>query len=125
MLRDLCRAIEHKHGPKPALARSGWMRIGQVLSSPQVRTEIDDDFLRYFCDELYPARNPTLHGQRPDIGCQDDAAAKLATIEYVMGRLGDWMTGAVVARLEELPESTFKPLMTELEGRAASHVGGD
>jgi hypothetical protein len=119
MLRDLCRAIEHKHGQKSVTNGHPWMKIRDVLRSTAVRKELDEDFLTYFCEELYPARNPTLHGQRPDVGPREEAAAKLATVEYLIRRLGSWMTIEVLALFEDVLPGTMRGLIQTFESAKA------
>lgn len=124
MVRDLCRAVEHKHGSRIDTG-SGWTRIGQLLASAHVRAEVDEEFLRYFCGELYPARNPTLHGQRPELGSQEEAAAKLATVEYMIRRLDAFMTGAILPLFERLSSTTVDAFLDEFEAHRAEASEGE
>jgi hypothetical protein len=118
MVRDLCRAIEHKHGSLVD-AGGGGTRIGQLLASGHVRAEVDEEFLKYFCGELYPARNPTLHGQRPELGSAEEAAAKLATVEYMIRRLDAFMTKAILPLFQRLSSTTVDAFLDDFEARRA------
>lgn len=97
---DFATLLHAKHGdmsPSPKEA----FRIRDILGTRRMKAELDIHFIHYFCHELYPARNPVLHGRVRNVGCGHDAAMKLATVEYLIERIGNWMVNDALDKLDK------------------------
>lgn len=114
LLWDFASELHRKFGdlePTPSEAR----RIRDILQSHRMSTELDECFIRYFCDELYPERNPMLHGRVRDTGHQVQAAQKLATLEYLLNVMGGWLTKDTLERLPSAAPDFFQQVDEFLE----------
>lgn len=67
-------------------------KIRDLLEKTYVKEYLDNDFLKYFCNELYAERNPVLHGNNICYECKEKSICiikKLFSLEYVVDRLID------------------------------------
>lgn len=112
LLWDLAELVHNKTGgifneagqalKRDGSAIEGRPRIGQVLSDTAFGSHIDEVFVRYFCAELYPARNPILHGRTTEFGTRLASARKLAALEYVIGAIEQWVTQSMMETFGDL-----------------------
>ncbi|WP_183562525.1 hypothetical protein [Mucilaginibacter sp. SP1R1] len=61
--------------------------IGDLLKRTVLSEFFDDNFISYFCDELYNERNPILHGKEVEGFCKINAAKKLLTFDFLSDRM--------------------------------------
>lgn len=111
---DLGHLLHYRHGgANPAEA----LRVGNLLRTARMREELDENFILYFCGELYPRRNPVLHGRALSAGGRPEAARKLATLEYMIRRIDHRVTTDAVAHFKEtLPTEVQDQLMAFVRG---------
>lgn len=64
--------------------------IGVLLKNTKFGNAIDENFINYFCDELYAERNPILHGRDYSKLTQEDAGKKIATIEFILATIASY-----------------------------------
>jgi len=57
--------------------------IGLLLKNSALSTFFDEEFISYFCNDLYAERNPILHGAEVTKFSKLDAAKKILTFSYV------------------------------------------
>jgi hypothetical protein len=124
MLWDFATIVHQRHGDvRPAPANAS--RVSQVLQSKRMSEEIDETFVRYFCDELYPHRNRVLHGRIPHPGCIHEAAKKLATIEYMTRQMEEWVTNEIFHSFRNLPADVYARVFGGfLDGLQADDAAG-
>ncbi|EJN6829766.1 hypothetical protein [Photobacterium leiognathi] len=59
-------------------------KIRQIVSETDLSSDLDSEFINYFCSELYDERNGALHGRViPDVSAEN-AGKKIVTIEYLL-----------------------------------------
>jgi len=61
--------------------------IGDLLKRTVLSEFFDDNFISYFCDELYNERNPILHGKEVKGFSKINAAKKLLTFDFLSDRM--------------------------------------
>jgi hypothetical protein len=67
--------------------KSGVIRnptVGHLLRSTTFGDEIYDEFVEFYCSELYAERNPVLHGRESQYGTPQKAATLLHVIQVLM-----------------------------------------
>ena len=65
-------------------------RIRDILERTYIKRYLDDDFLQYFCNELYEERNPVLHGGQICKECPNQGICiirKIFTVDYILSKL--------------------------------------
>jgi len=61
--------------------------IGDLLKRTVLVEFFDDNFISYYCDELYNERNPILHGKEVKGFSKINAAKKLLTFDFLTDRM--------------------------------------
>lgn len=76
-------------------------KIRQVVSDTHLSDYLDEDFINYFCSELYDERNEALHGRViPDISASN-AGKKVAVLEYLLNFIIELHKTKLFAHLEK------------------------
>lgn len=75
--------------------------IGILLSKSVFGNLFDNDFIRYFCDELYNERNPILHGREFGFGSRINCLKKIATLEYILSTMQHQLSERLIKRLND------------------------
>ncbi|MCI0662552.1 MAG: hypothetical protein L0220_15895 [Acidobacteria bacterium] len=58
--------------------------VGNLLRNTIFGDEVYDEFVEFYCEELFSERNPVLHGKEPKYGTPKKAATLLYVIQIVM-----------------------------------------
>lgn len=86
-------------------------KIGTLLRNSEFSKFFDLEFIKYFCDELYNERNPMLHGENFSQATLENAARKLATLEYLFSMMKTFMEEKIVSNFSKLPSDSIKALL--------------
>ncbi|ARQ73088.1 hypothetical protein B6D87_02155 [Pseudomonas fragi] len=88
--------------------------IGTLLTQTSLCDFFDENFIKYFCDELYSERNPILHGRDTEAFTMENSAKKIATIEYILHSIQDYNKKSAMRRLEKSLPSELKDRIHEI-----------
>lgn len=61
--------------------------VGDLLRNTIFGDEIYDEFVEFYCEELFSERNPVLHGKEPKYGTSKKAATLLYVTQIVMSHI--------------------------------------
>ncbi|MBN3069007.1 hypothetical protein H5A34_20260 [Pectobacterium brasiliense] len=75
--------------------------IGMLIKQTEFSKALDINFIDYFCGELYSERNPILHGRDTANFDKNNAAKKIATIEYILAVVKNFHEKSVMQKLDE------------------------
>ena len=75
--------------------------IGAMLNHTDLNNIFDDSFIKYFCNELYNERNPILHGRKMESFTEVNAAKKIATLEYVLITIEEYIKQYIQENLKK------------------------
>lgn len=90
--------------------------IGSLLKASQFGDLFDQDFISYFCDDLYNERNPILHGRSFNFGSELNAIKKLATLKYLLRSIQRQTTNWFIKILEaHVPPELVPELLIDLQ----------
>ena len=66
------------------------LSIGSLLKHTKLKGYLQDDFIKYFCDELYDERNDLLHGNELSKLTKKNAGMKIATLEFLLSQINNF-----------------------------------
>lgn len=90
--------------------------IGQLLKHSKFSEIFDKYFINYFCDELYNERNPILHGKDLLNFTEQNASKKLATVEYLLCTINNYIKEFMMDNLEkQIPDEIKTSIMETLK----------
>lgn len=92
------------------------INIGMLLKQTAFSNALDINFIDYFCGELYAERNPILHGRDTALFDKNNAAKKIATIEYILTVVNDFYEKKVMQTLNEaIPKEITEKVLSALD----------
>ena len=94
------------------------LTVGLLIKNTVLSEIFDLRFIDYFSDELYLERNPILHGRVLLKFTQENAAKKIATLEYILSIINKTIKGKIYTRfsskipdhVRDLLKEKFKPI---------------
>jgi len=95
------------------------MTIGDLLKNTLLNQFFDNEFIDYFCNELYKERNPILHGSTEDYYSKINASKKIATIEYLLLTMAAYLKNRV---FEGLSKTFSKDYIDEMLNNIESNI---
>lgn len=76
--------------------------IGVLLRNTIFSERFHNEFIEYFCDELYYERNPILHGRDLSKMDKNGASKKIATFHFLMIRINRHLEEHLFEKLDEI-----------------------
>lgn len=99
--------------------------VGTLMRHSPFRDYLDREFVEYFCEELYNERNPILHGRHFASVTVENAAMKLATLEYLLSLMRIFVEEKVIHRLDALrPAGVVEEMFGRLDDKQSTPSGG-
>jgi len=76
--------------------------IGNLLKRSKLCDFFDENFINYYCDELYNERNPILHGNDIISFCKLNSSKKILTIDYLTDVMNDLFKRHFFSNMDEM-----------------------
>lgn len=95
--------------------------VGTLLTQTALRDFFDENFITYFCDELYNERNPILHGRDTNSFTMENSAKKISTIEHILRKIDDHNKKSAMQRLDKNLPDNLKDKLNEFASRPFPH----
>jgi hypothetical protein len=98
--------------------------VGLLMRHSAFKDFFDQEFIEYFCNELYNERNPILHGRLFNFATIENAARKLATLEYLLILMRMLVEEKVISKFDEVtpPEVVEELLRRHKSSDEGSHL---
>ena len=90
--------------------------IGYLLQQTAFGDLFDEYFVKYFCDELYSERNPIMHGMHRSYCSVENASKKLATIEYLLDAINEYIQKEYMEALDKnVPDNVKVEILSKIK----------
>lgn len=76
--------------------------VGDLLKNSNLKYFFDENFITYYCDELYSERNPILHGKEVNNFSKLNCAKKIMTFDYITDIMNDYIKEQYFKNMDEL-----------------------
>jgi len=97
--------------------------VGLLMRHSAFKDFFDQEFIEYFCNELYNERNPILHGRLFNFATIENAARKLATLEYLLILMRRLVEEKIISKFDEVtPPEVVEELLRRHKSDEGSHL---